>query len=93
MASTQSNVSRGIILAVIAIVVYVFWAYGRPASSRESVRYATIECVQSVCVDNKTTGSACTVGEARISEILIESDALNSHIRNIRVIPSDDRCQ
>ena len=93
MASVQSNVSRVIIIAAIVIVLYVFWAYGRPASNRESVHYSSLECVQSICVDNKTTGSACMVGDARISEILIESDAINSHIRNIRVIPSDDRCQ
>lgn len=93
MASVQTNVSRAILLGLLAVVVVVAWTYGGPASNRESVKYSTLACVQSVCIENKTTGNQCTVSDPKISEILIESDPNNSNIRNIRVIPSDDRCQ
>lgn len=93
MASVQSKVSRAIILVLLCALGYIMWTYGRPASHRESVKYSSIECVMNVCIENSTAGNLCTVGEARISEILIESDPNNSNIHNIRVIPSNDRCQ
>jgi len=93
MASTQTKVSRGIILALLAFVAYIAIQFSSGKPDRESVRYSTLECVQSVCVVNKATGDVCNVSEPRISEVLIESDAINPNIRNIRVIPSDDRCQ
>ncbi|MNQ21843.1 hypothetical protein D3C85_349710 [compost metagenome] len=93
MASTQTKISKGIILVLFAAVLFVAIKYSVGTPSRESVRYSTMDCVQSVCVSNKATGDICSVAEPRISEVLIESDAINPNIRNIRVIPSDDRCQ
>jgi hypothetical protein len=93
MASIQTKVSKGIVLLLIAAVMFIAIRYSFSGPDRESVHYSTVECLQSVCVSNKATGDVCNVLEPRVSEILIESDANNPTIRNIRVIPSDDRCQ
>ena len=93
MASTQTNISKGILLTLIVGICMVFYMYSFPASNRESIKYSSTQCVRSVCVENKTTGDMCSISEPKVSEVLIESDVTNSNIRNIRVIPSDDRCQ
>lgn len=93
MASTQTKVSRVIVLGLLSFVVYIAVTYSTGKPNREAVRYSTLGCIQSVCVVNKTTGDVCNVSEPRVSEVLIESDSINPNILNIRVIPSDDRCQ
>lgn len=93
MASTQTKVSKVIVLGLLVFVVYIAIQYSSGKPNREAVRYSTLGCIQSVCVVNKATGDVCNVSEPRVSEVLIESDSINPNILNIRVIPSDDRCQ
>lgn len=93
MTNMHSKVSRFLLLALLMIVMYIFWVYSYRTVSRESVVFSRMECIQSVCVENKTTGELCSVREPRVSELVIEADPNNYNIRNIRVIPSDDLCQ
>ena len=93
MTNMHSKVSRFVLLALLVIVLYIFWAYSYRAPGRESVIYTRTDCIQSVCVDNKTTGELCAVRKPTVSELIIEADPNNYNVRNIRVIPSDDLCQ
>lgn len=93
MVLNHSRISRLVILALLAGMVYVFIKYSYTSNSRESVVYSTLACVRSVCTENTTTGDLCSMSEPRVSEILIESDPESPNIKTIRVIPSDDKCQ
>lgn len=90
---SHSTVSRGVILVLLAGVVFIFWKYSYRSDNRESIVYSSLQCIQSICIENKSTGEMCSYREPRISEVLIETDKDNANVRNIRVIPSDDRCQ
>lgn len=93
MASINTKISKGIVLVLMLAVIGVALKYTFKSESREAVRYSTLECLRTLCIENKVTGDLCSVAEPRVSEILIESDPNNPNIRNIRIIPSDDRCQ
>jgi len=86
-------ISRLIILTLLVMLVGVFWAFAFRTPNRESVISSRFECVQSVCMDSKTSGELCRVIEPRVSEILIERSYNNPDIMQVRIIPSDDRCQ
>lgn len=90
---THSTISRIVILALLAVVAFIFLKYSYRSDNREAIVYSSLQCIQSICVENKATGEICSYREPRISEILIETDKDNANVRNIRVIPSDDRCQ
>lgn len=91
--TTQTKISRFVILLLLAGLLFIIFQYSYRGDNREAVVYSSIQCVQSVCIENKSTGNMCSLREPRISEVLIETDKDNANIRNIRVIPSDDRCQ
>ncbi len=91
--TTQTKISRFVILLLLAGLLFIIFQYSYRGDNREAVVYSSIQCVQSVCIENKATGNMCSFREPRISEVLIETDKDNANIRNIRVIPSDDRCQ
>ena len=90
---THSTVSRVVILLLIAVVTFIFVKYSYRSDNREAIVYSSLQCVQSICLENKATGEICSYRKPRISEILIETDKDNANVRNVRVIPSDDRCQ
>lgn len=89
----RTIISKGIILVLILIVVLVFFTFAFKTPNREAVISSRFECVQSVCMDSKTSGELCRVIEPRVSEILIERSYNNPDIMQVRIIPSDDRCQ
>lgn len=90
---TQSKISRFVILVLFTGLMFILFQYSYRGDNREAVVYSSIQCVQSVCIENKATGDMCSFREPRVSEVLIETDKDSANIRNIRVIPSDDRCQ
>lgn len=88
----NTKISRAIVLVILLIIVAILGAYGF-RNERELVEHSIMACVQSVCVESTTAGESCVVLNATVSEIVVEADRHGSRLKNIRVIPSTDRCR
>lgn len=89
----HTRISKAVILLLFVVLAFIFIKYSISGDTRESVIYSTTQCIQSICVENTAAGDLCSVRTPRISEVLIIADGQNHNIKNVRVIPSDDRCQ
>lgn len=89
--NVNTYVARMLILAMFLAILAILIVYGT-THEKESVELSEIHCVRSICVESKLSGESCLVLDARVSEVVIESSRGDSTIKNIRVIPSTDRC-
>ena len=88
----QTKIGKALILTLIGIIIMILAMYGF-RNERESVELSVVGCVQSVCIESKVAGESCAVLAPRVSEIVIETDRHDSRLKNIKVIPSNDRCR
>lgn len=86
------KVSKAIILAMFICILVMLASYGF-RNERESVEVSLLGCVVSVCIESSTAGESCSVLTPTVSEIVVETDRHDRRFKNIRVIPSNDRCQ
>lgn len=92
---SSSRVARLILLGLLALMVAlvlipIFRA--NEYRGRESVVLESLQCVSTVCVEDRSVGKECYFINPGVSKVFITVDPDNSRHRIVRVEPTNADC-